>query len=965
MAMMGTGAIISGASAVVEKKVYSQDPRNLHYYKLSNGLQVFIFPNPENNKIWIQITIKAGSKYDPPDATGLAHYLEHMLFKGTSRIATSNYQEEKKYLDEIEKLYEELRNATTDDERNKIFMKIDSLSQIAAKYAIPNEFDNMYNYIGASFTNAFTSDDVTAYLAEIPATPVEFEKAMILEKERFTDPVFRIFHTELETVYEEFNRNEDNDYTRAYHRLLKLIFPNHPYGTQPTIGIGEHLKKPSILKIKEYFNTYYVPSNMAIIIAGNINPDTAIKIIEKHWASIPYKKVPQKKFEPLKPLNGVIVDTIYGPYPPYVIIGFRLPPISHPDYYPLLIISQLLSNSSQTGLIDINLLLSQKVLEAGASVDFNVDHSLLNMYGTARKGQSLKEVAELLLIQLDSLKKGNFSEKMISAIVDNMELMDKKEWKDNRHLAYQALESFIYDKNWEEIIKQYEILRKITKEDIVKTARKYFGDSYVIVYKEEGEPRDIHKVTKPPITPIQANRETESEFFKEFKKMPSGRLSPRWVNFQNDMLKKQILNNRVTMYYVKSSIPDIFTIKIVYDAGKLHDKKLPFAVRYMNIINSTKLTQEQFRKELYYNAISFSIDVNDDETIIEISGLEKNIEKGISVVFDFLKNLQPDESKLKEMISEIIKERENNMKEKSVILFRALPSFLVYGKENPFNYTIKTDSLYAELNPSDLVQRINALLSYPFELSYYGNIPPEKVTAIFEKYYPLPSQFSAIPPKRKFKEIEPDENIVYWVSYPQKQAEILLVRPALEPSIQYFAYADVLNGYYGAGLSSIVFQEIRERRALAYAARATLNYPRDKESKMRFVGYLGTQADKLNEATSALISLLNEMPKSEKFFEGAKLSALKDIESSIIPPNSIYNSFRYYRQLRYDYDIREKIYEEIQKIDLNALDKFFNENIARKKYRIGCLGNPQSVKEEELQKLGKVSKITVKELFGF
>lgn len=949
---------------IIEKKTFPNDPFNLHYYKLKNGLSIYILPNFEEPKVWLTTIVRAGGKYDPPDNTGLAHYLEHLLFKGNKKIGTINYEAEKTLLDQITELYEQLKGAQTEEERMQIFKKIDSLSQEAAKYAIPNEFDKIASYLGASFTNAYTAWDNTAYLLEVPAT--EFEKTIMLEKERFTEPVFRLFHTELETVYEEFNRTEDDDYRRSWIRLLKLLFPNHPYGTQTIIGLGEHLKKPSIKKVQEYFNTYYVPSNMAIIVAGHVNPDSAIKIIEKYWADLPDKNVPKTEYPPLEPLNGVKVDTIYGPFPPYAMIGYRLPPATHPDIYPLYLAVALLSNNGQTGLIDVNLLLSQKVLEADAYIMDMKDHSCLIISGTAKQGQSSKEVVSLLLEQIEKLKKGEFEDWLIKAIVDNMEFEQKRQWKSNTFLATLAGKAFVLEKNWSEIIDLFNILRKITKEQIVNIANKYFGDEYVVIYKELGTPTDIHKVKKPPITPIPIKRGLESEFFKQMKKIPSPRLTPRFVDFSKDMIQLPINNNSSKLYYVKNSIPDIFTLNFVIEYGKFHDKKMPFAARYFNLTDSKNLTQEAFRKELYKHAVSLDIYVEDEETYITISGLEKNLTKALPIIFDFIKNTVPNKEKFDEMIKDILKERENNLKEKRVILWEALRSFLIWGGiDNPFTYTLKNQELTQQITAEQLITLLKNIFQYPVEVSFIGNMPPQEVKSIIEQNYPFPSQFTAPPSKKTFKEASINNNVFYLVDYPQKQIEILMTRPIEQFNASLLPYRALYNEYYGSGLSSVVFQEIREARGLAYAASTRISVPNDKDHFFNFVGYIGTQSDKFNEALSVATNILSEMIKGKEQFEAAKLAALKDIESSIVKPTEIYNLYRKNRKLGVDYDLRKDVYKEIQRISLEDFEKFFNEKIANKKYSIGLIGDIKSIDSNFLSKYGEIKKVSVEYLFNY
>ncbi len=272
------------------------DPLDTRIYTLDNGLQVWLSRNTDAPRVQTNIATRAGSKNDPADATGLAHYLEHMLFKGTSHIATTDWARESEVLKQISEAYEERRKTTDEAMRDRIYRRIDSLSTVAASLAVPNEYDKMVKSIGARGTNAYTSTERTVYVNDIPSD--ELEKWMKIESERMQECVLRLFHTELETVYEEFNRSQDNDGRSAYTKKNELLYRNHPYGTQTTIGTGEHLKNPSMVKIHEFFDSWYVPNNMAVILAGDVDYDRTVAMVDKYFGVWKRKPVPSFTFKP-------------------------------------------------------------------------------------------------------------------------------------------------------------------------------------------------------------------------------------------------------------------------------------------------------------------------------------------------------------------------------------------------------------------------------------------------------------------------------------------------------------------------------------------------------------------------------------------------------------------------------------------------------------------------------------------
>ncbi|RFM24090.1 MAG: insulinase family protein, partial [Candidatus Thermochlorobacter aerophilum] len=297
------------------------DPLKARIYTLKNGLKVYMTVYKDEPRIQTYIAVRAGSKHDPADATGLAHYLEHMLFKGTDKFGTTDAAQEKIYLDQVIRLYEVYRRTTDSTKRATLYRQIDSLSFLASKFAIASEYDKMLSAMGAKGTNAYTFVEQTVYVNDIPSN--QLEKWLEVESERYRNPVMRLFHTELEVVYEEKNRTLDSDPRKVFQELFANLFPKHQYGTQTTIGTIEHLKNPSIQAVIDYYNTYYVPNNMAICLSGDFNPDEAIKLIDKYFGGFRPKPIP--KFVPAQeaPIQAPIVRNVYGPDAESVTIGFR------------------------------------------------------------------------------------------------------------------------------------------------------------------------------------------------------------------------------------------------------------------------------------------------------------------------------------------------------------------------------------------------------------------------------------------------------------------------------------------------------------------------------------------------------------------------------------------------------------------------------------------------------------------
>lgn len=525
---------VSGIATVHAQKSYTftsvpGDPLQARIYTLDNGLQVWLSRNTDAPRIQTNIAVRAGSKNDPSDATGLAHYLEHMLFKGTSRIATKDWARESALLKAISDAYEERRNTTDEAQRERIYKRIDSLSFMAAGFAVPNEYDRMIKSLGARGTNAYTSTERTVYINDIPSD--ELERWMAIESERMQEAVLRLFHTELETVYEEFNRAQDSDGRTAYKKLTELLYPNHPYGTQTTLGTGEHLKNPSMVKIHEFFDTYYVPNNMAVILAGDIDYDATIALVDKYFGKWEKGYVPEFTFKAETPIAQPETAEVFGPEAEWVDLAWRFDGYHSPDPIMLQLIQGLLANGS-AGLIDLDLLQAQKVLSAGAWVNVSADYSVLQLNGEPKEGQTLDQVRDLLLGEVNALRNGAFDDWLIEAVVNDYRQRRMRSWGENNARSAGAMtDAFILKKRWSEDVDLYDRMAAITKAEVVAFANAHLGSNYVGVYKRSGEKTDVHKVEKPKITPIDIKRDGQSAWRTEWEKMTSATMAPEFIDY--------------------------------------------------------------------------------------------------------------------------------------------------------------------------------------------------------------------------------------------------------------------------------------------------------------------------------------------------------------------------------------------------------------------------------------------------
>lgn len=935
------------------------DPLKTELYTLENGLKIYISRNQNEPKIVTRVAVRAGSKYDPADATGLAHYLEHMLFKGNSSIASLDWEKEKIELKKISDLYEKRRQTTDEDERKDLYQQIDSISQIAAKYTAPNEYDKLISSLGASGTNAYTSNEQTVYVNTIPSN--EFYKWATIEANRFSELTLRLFHTELETVYEEFNRSQDSDGRKQHFKMNALLFPNHQYGTQTTIGTGEHLKNPSMEKIHAYFDTYYVPNNMAIILAGDV-PENALEIIEKQFGAWTKKELPIYTPPAEKPIIGPKVADVFGPSNESVAIAYRVEKDGTDAADKLTLIDNILNNGG-AGLLDLDLIQKQKVQDAYSYYYGQLDYGTFSLVGKPQKGQSLEEVKDLLLSELEKVKRGDFEDWLLEAIINDFK---KSQLQSSEYSAYRAsvlVDVFIKNQSLDYMAQRFDRLEKISKEDIVAFANETFGDNYVVVNKRLGTDNSTHKVEKPTISPINLNRDAASAFAKIIQEMPDTRLKPVFIDYDKE-LARETIKPGFDFYYIENTHNELFRLNYVLEMGSKSDPYLGLAISYLDYLGTDEHTNEELKKEFFKLGLDFSVSAGSDRIFITIAGLSKNFDTGLSMLEHLMANAQVDVDAYTKLVHTIEKQRENSKQNKTAIHRIAMGAYAKYGAVNPYNDVVSLEELKTK-NPNDLVQLVKSIFSYEHLAFYYGPAKMDEVKSKIQDSHNIHEAYNSLLPEKDYAELDITENKVYFADYDMVQAELRMLSKDTDYDIKLRDEANVFNQYFGTGLSSIVFQEIRESKALAYSAYAFYSSA-NKPGKSNYVnGYIGTQADKLNDAVDALLTLMNEMPEAKDQFENAKLSALKSLESSRILNDNIFWNYLSLKKQGLNTDTRIALYKDIKLMTLDDLKAFFSEHVKGKKYHYSIIGKEENLDFNALSKLGKVQKLTIKDLFGY
>ena len=931
------------------------DKNGVRIYTLKNGLKVYLAQNFDAPKIQTYIPVKTGSNNDPSDNTGLAHYLEHMMFKGTSRLGSSNWEKEKPLLDEISNLYEQ-HKAETDPEKKKIiYKKIDEVSQEASNFAIANEYDKAISSLGANGTNAHTWLDETVYKNNIPNN--ELEKWLKIEKERFSDLTLRLFHTELEAVYEEFNRAQDNDARLVNYELMDALFPKHPNGQQTTLGKSEHLKNPSMVAIHKYFDEYYVPNNYAMVLVGDLEFEKTIQLIDQYFGTFKYRELPIKKIVTEVLMIEIVERTVKSPSAERLQMAWRTDSYGTKGFRLADLIANILTNSGESGLIDLNINQNQKALRAIAYATPFKNYGTFSMVIVPKIDQTLEEAKKLLLDQIEIVKKGDFPDWLISAITNDFKIQKLKAFETADGLATALYGTFINNQSWEEELNDLNEYAQITKEEIINFANDFFKDNYAVVKKEKGINENLIRVENPGITPIKINKESQSEFLKEILAEKSTEIMPDFIDYKKTILTDEIEGKKVS--FVENKYNNIAQTHFIFPFGGDHDKELGLATQVLQYLGTPDFTPEKLHQEFYKLGISNDFRTTPDQLIISLSGLEENMPQGIQLLKNWLQNAKPDQDVYEENVKTILESREVAKKDKGRIM-TALSNYAKFGKESRFTDVVSEERLH-QIKSEEMTQKMHDLLFMPYQIFFYGNdfnnfksyvkpfIEKETVKISDKKIYSEPAA----------------EGKVYFTNYDMVQTEMSKVAKGKNVNLKNFGKVNVFNEYFGRGLSSIVFQEIRESKSLAYSAYASYIANAELNHPDYVTTYIGTQANKLAIAVEAMDELMENLPQIPAQFENAKNAALKQIQAGRVNRTNIFFNQLNLKKLGIDYDLRQDIYQEIEKLSLADLTSFYNDNLKPLKYNTAIIGKKENLDLIAMKKMGEFYEVSLEEIFGY
>lgn len=947
-----TSIFFLGFIALAVQAQTSADPLKTTQYTLKNGLTVMLTENHNTPQIFGVVAVKAGGKNDPKDATGMAHYLEHMLFKGTEEMGTWDFQSEKVHLDKIEAYYEELGKTTDEAKRAEIQQKISDEAVQAGKYAIPNEMDCMLSEIGGTNVNAFTTEDFTAYHNEFPSN--KLEHWLKIYDHRFEKPVFRLFQSELETVYEEKNRSMDSPFSEVLDQFNKNFWKNHPYGQQPIIGHTEHLKNPSLHKMYDYFNAYYVANNMVLALSGDFDTQEAIRLIELYFSDWEVGNVPVFPEYTEAEFKGKETIEIKATPIKAMLRGYRAPKNNHPDQLKLQIANYMLSNGEGSGLLDM-LGTDGKLSYAGIMpMEYN-DYSASVVFAVPKiVGQDFPEAEKLVDEQLDLLRKGSFDAAFFEGAKTSLIKDFERQLERNDSRALMLITAFTANLSWDSYLKNYLGLSEITKEDIVTVSNKYYGPNYLALYSRMGTPKK-DKLSKPGFEPVIPEDGKVSEFAKSWRQTETPGIQAKFVDFQKD-IRTQKLADLVTLKTVKNPYNQIFNLEFSWGMGTDHNALLFYLPAYLNKLGTQNKNATEFKKALFEVGASMSFQASDNTFRLSVEGVDSKYKETTDLVMDFLQNFKEDPKAIKILANEIKSERKLSNEDLGQLL-AATQAYALYGKDSRFLRELSVKEI-EKIPAAQFTSLFHDCLGHELKLFYVGTRSDEEVLAGVKQILSIKTPSKVRLPKNMLPKQGFDSPKVYFLNDKkavQSQITFALEGAPMQPDI--IGDMKAFNLYFGADMSSLVFQEIREFRSLAYSTNARYQMAEKPGLNNAFYAYVGCQGDKTPEAIQVMTDLINNMPLKREREDGIRSSLVSDAKTSRPGFRELIGTVEKWEEMGFSQDPNKTLMTYYSDLSFEQIENFYTKEVKGRTMQIFIVGNSSKFDPKILEKYGKVIKV--------
>lgn len=944
--------------------VSQMNAQGLKAFKLKNGMSVFVWEDSTKTDVLGQVVVRTGSVNDPEQYTGLAHYLEHVLFKGTQKIGALDWEKEKPLYEQIIAKYDAMAEETDPIKKEAIGKEINDLTVESGKVSLSNEFSELIEGMGGTGLNAGTSWDYTVYYNTFP--PYQINKWLEISSERFVNPVFRAFQSELETVYEEYNRGNDNPGTRLNNFLFEKAFPGHPY-SRSIIGLGEHLKNPRLSQLIKYYEDWYTPENMALILVGKVETRKIMGRIAAAFGKLQPKATPERKV-----YQDVVIDgrnqytTKFSQYPSVVML-YNGVKVGHPDETALDICMRLISNSSSTGTIDK--LVVDGDLQGGVAEMLSLREQgrcliqAIPYYDEAqRRFESNKSVEKKLLKAIQQVAAGEFEPWVVDAIKINLCRDFDLQMESNDFKAQLLMNAFINEEDLSKVLDYKNVVMNVSVDDIKRVAKQYLTDDYIILFNEQGKPDKLPKMKKPGYKPIEPPVGQSSLYAQQFKNMATSKVEEKFADWSK--VQERQLNDYSRVYYTQNVENDVFTLILKYGAGTDVFPKLGYAANLMgNAGILGNQTPQQLKEELSKLHATCNVQADENYLYVTLRGYENTLQDACLLLTRQLLMPGLDEKQMNSLIGSAAGTRLVR-KENVNQLATALNQYILYGDNSSYRKEL-TDKELVYMNISELTGNINEAIKYAAEIHYSGTLPFETVYQILSNSLPLVAgeKPSKSPVVREMKEYK--ENTVFFIpSNDAQQSQIYFYIPMGDYQKELNVKRDAFNQYMSGGFSGLIMNEIREKNSMAYTAYGYVVSQELPGSKSYFTGYVGTQNDKAVDAVKLYMNLLTNMPEHADRIDNIKSYLRQSLLTNQPDARSLSDQIASWKRRGYTDDPAKENLPKIDQLTFQDLMDFYHTQLKGKPVVIGIVGNSKDIDTKQLEQFGKVVKLSEKKLFN-
>lgn len=563
----------------------------------------------------------------------------------------------------------------------------------------------------------------------------------------------------------------------------------------------------------------------------------------------------------------------------------------------------------------------------------------------------------MLLKEIENIRKGNFPEWLIPAIINDFKLQRIKAMETADGLASNLYDVYIKGRTWKQELDEMDLYESITKDEVVAFAQDFFRDNYVAVYKEKGINENLIRVENPGITPVKLNRDAQSDFLKNLLSVETEEIKPEFIDYNKEIADE--IQNAHQVSFVRNHYSDLAQVSFVFPFGTDHSRKMILGIQLLQYLGTDHYSAEELRQEFYRIGITTDFKTAPDQSVISIAGLEENIEQGIGLLQQWFSRALPNQAAYEQLIQTISESREAAKKDKSRIM-NALTNYAKYGRHNRYNDIISLQQM-KEIKASELTALMKDLFAHPYQVLLYGKDEDALRKMISSQIY-APSK--DIPARKIYPEPETGQK-VFFTNYDMVQMEMSRVARGNPVNIANFGNINIFNEYFGRGLSSIVFQEIRESKSLAYSAYVSYQPASELGHADYITSYIGTQPDKIKAAVDTLAELMNELPQIPLQFGNARNSVLKQIASTRITRTNIFFRRLAMEKLGIKDDLRKKTYHQVQQLTLKELTEFYYQNIRALSFNTALIGKRENLDTEAISSAGELTELSLEEIFGY